>query len=110
MGKGQNTLVEYSRSSPKKEMVFFDSFGIVGLKIYIIQDDQKIIEKVLLEIPKMKRTDNKLMLVKIKYGKENYMKLTKSNSVKDLFHFIDKFGNLHNIKDFVSVYIQEDSI
>ena len=108
--------MEYSRSSPKKEMVFFDSFGIVGLKIYIIQDDQKIIEKVLLEIPKMKRTDNKLMLVKIKYGKENYMKLTKreiselSNSVKDLFHFIDKFGNLHNIKDFVSVYIQEDSI
>ena len=64
-------------STPKKEILFFDTFGIVGLKTFIIQDDQKIIEKILLGIEKMKRTDNKLTLVKIKFAVENYKKLTK---------------------------------
>ena len=64
----------------------------------------------------MKGTDNKLSLVKIKFSLENYKELTKkeisqlSDSAKDLFHFMEEFGNLHNIKDFVSVYMHEDLI
>ena len=46
----------------------------------------------------------------------NYKKSTKkgisqlSDSAEDLFHFIEEFGYLHNIKNFVSVYMLEDPI
>ena len=48
----------------------------------------------------MKRMDNKLTLVKIKFLTVNYKSLSKknisklSNSAKDLFHFVKKFGDL----------------
>ena len=40
---------------PKNDIFFFDSFGIEGLKHFIIQDDKKIVEEILLGIEK--RTD-----------------------------------------------------
>ena len=69
----------------------FYTFGIIGLKNFIDQDNQKIIEKILLGIEKMKKTGNKLTLIKIKLAMENYKKLTKkeisrlSNSEKTYF-------------------------
>ena len=44
---------------PKTDIFLFDSFRIEGLKHFIVQDDRKIIEKVLFGIEKMTRTDNK---------------------------------------------------
>ena len=35
---------------PKNELFFFDSFGLDGLKHFIIQDDRKIIDKILIGI------------------------------------------------------------
>ena len=32
---------------PKTDIFFFDSFGIDGLKYFIVQDDRKIIDKIL---------------------------------------------------------------
>ena len=47
---------------PKTDIFFFDSFGIDGLKHFIVQDDRKIIEKVLFGTEKMTRTDSKITL------------------------------------------------
>lgn len=33
-----------------------------------------------------------------------------STTSQDLFHFIESFGKLHNIKDYVSVWMSEDLI
>ena len=33
-----------------------------------------------------------------------------SNLAKDLFHFIEKFGNLHGVNDFVLIYMLEDPV
>ena len=35
---------------PRNELFFFDSFGLDGLKHFIIQDDRKIINKILIGI------------------------------------------------------------
>ena len=35
---------------PRNELFFFDSFGLDGLKHFIIQDDRKIIDKILIGI------------------------------------------------------------
>ena len=45
---------------PKNDIFFFDSFGLDELKHFIMQDDRKIVEKILFGIEKMTRTDNKI--------------------------------------------------
>ena len=47
---------------PKSDIFFFDSFGLDGLKHFIMQDDRKIVEKILFGTEKMTRTDNKITL------------------------------------------------
>ena len=47
---------------------FFDTFGIEGLKHFIIQGDKKIVEKILTGIEKMDRSDKKITLSKIKFN------------------------------------------
>ena len=44
---------------PKTDISFFHSFGLDGLRHFIIQDDKKVIEKILLGTEKMTRTDIK---------------------------------------------------
>ena len=53
---------------PRNDSFFFDSFGLDGLKHFIIQDDKKIIDKILIGIEQMNRTDQKITLCKIKFG------------------------------------------
>ena len=45
---------------PKTEIFLFDSFSVKGLENFIIQDDKKLIDKILFRIEKMARTDDKL--------------------------------------------------
>ena len=47
---------------PRNDIFFFDSFGLDDLKHFIIQDDKKIKDKILLGIEQMDRTDNKITL------------------------------------------------
>ena len=44
---------------------FFYSFGVDGLKSFIMQDDKKAIEKILLVTEQLTKTDNKITLVNI---------------------------------------------
>ena len=55
-------------TEPKTDMFFFDSFGLEGLKHFIIQDNQRIIEKILFGTEKMTRMDNKITLCKIQFN------------------------------------------
>ena len=50
---------------PRNNIFFFDYFGIEGLKHFIIQDDKKTVEKILLGIKKKDRSDKKVTLCKI---------------------------------------------
>ena len=50
---------------PKTDIYFFDSFGLDGLKHFIVQDDKPIVEQILLGVEKMTRIDNKITLSKI---------------------------------------------
>ena len=43
-------------------------FGLDGLKAFIIQDDKKVIEKILFGTEQMTRTDNKITLLNIRFN------------------------------------------
>ena len=53
---------------PKTDIFFFDSYGLGGLKHFIVQDDKEIIDKILIGIDKIDRTDDKIALCKIKFS------------------------------------------
>ena len=53
---------------PKTDILSFDSFGLDGLKHFIIQDDKKVIGKILFGTERMTRTDNKTALVNIRFN------------------------------------------
>ena len=84
---------------PKTDIFFFNSFGLDGLKNLIVEDDRKIVEKILFGTEKMTRTDNKITLRKIQFNLNVCKNLSKkefdslSDTATNFFHFIQAFGN-----------------
>ena len=62
---------------PKTDIFFFDIFGVDGQKSFIIQDDKKVIKKILFGTEQLTRTDNKITLANMKFNLnacKNYVK------------------------------------
>ena len=101
---------------PKNELFFFDSFGLEGLKHFIIQDDKRTIDKILVGIDKMDKSDQKITLCKIKFNLGACKKLSKneisslSDASRDFFYFIQAFGTRLDLKSFVNIWMVEDTI
>ena len=101
---------------PKNELFFFDSFGLDGLKHFIIQDDRKIIDKILIGIEQMNKTDQKITLCKIRFNLGAYKELSKkeidslSDTARDFFYFIQTFGIKLKLRRFVNIWLVEHRI
>lgn len=52
----------------RTDLSFLDTFGIDGLKCFIIQDDKKVIEKILFGPEQLTKADNKITLINIKFN------------------------------------------
>ena len=50
---------------PKADIFFSKSFVVDGLKNFVIQDDKKVIEKILFRTNQMKRKNDEITLVNI---------------------------------------------
>ena len=78
---------------PKNELFFFYSFGLEDLKHFIIQDDKRTIDKILVGIDKMDKRNQKITLCKIKFNLGACKKLSKneisslSDTARDFFLF-----------------------
>ena len=83
--------------SPKKELFFFDLYGIEGMKHFIVSDDKKTVGKILKGIETIDQKDKKVPLCKLKSSMNAYEKLTESEikklleSTQDFFHLIHSF-------------------
>ena len=101
---------------PRTDIFFFDSYGLQGLKHFIIQDDKPIVDKILIGIVKMDRTDNKLTLCKIKSNLGACKHLTKdeidslSDTARNFFYFIQAFGIKLKLRGFVNTWMVEDRL
>ena len=100
------------------ELIYFCfySFGVDSLKNFIIQDDKKVIQKILFGTEQLPRTDNKITLVNVKFSLNARKNLTKnepdnlSDKARDFFYFIQSFGNKLKLRDFVNLWVVEDCI
>ena len=101
---------------PRTDIFFFDSYGIEGLNHFIIQDDRKIVDKILIGIEKMDRTDDKITLCKIKFNLGACKHLTEdeinylSDTARNFFYFIQAFGIKLKLRGFVNIWMVEDRL
>ena len=101
---------------PRTDIFFFDSYGLDGLKHFIIQDDKSIVDKILIGIEKMDRIDDKITLCKIKFNLGACKHLTKdeidslSNTARKFFYFIQAFGIKLKLRSFVNIWMIEDRL
>ena len=101
---------------PRTDIFFFDSYGIEGLKHFIIQHDKQIVGKILIGIEKMDRTDDKITLCKIKYNLGALKHLTEdeinslSDTARNFFYFIQAFGIKLKLRSFVNIWMVEDTL
>ena len=68
--------------SPKSELLFFDSFGLSGMKRFIVTDDEKIVGKVLKGLELGDEKDDKLTLIKLKLSMNGYRNLPEKEIFK----------------------------
>ena len=101
---------------PRTNIFFFDSYGLDGLKHFIIQDDKFIVDKILIRIEKMDRADDKITLCKIKFNLGACKHLAKdeidslSNTARKFFYFIQAFGIKLKLRSFANIWMIEDRL
>ena len=81
-----------------------------------MQNDRKIVEKVLFGTEKMPRTDNKITLCRIQFNLNACKNLSKveldslSDTATNFFHFIQAFGIKFKLRNFVNIWMVEDRV
>ena len=81
---------------PKTDLLLFDTFVVDGLKSFIIQEDQKVIEKMLFITAQLTRKDKKITLVNIKFSL-NACKNLRKNELNNLTDTARDFFILCNL-------------
>ena len=101
---------------PRNDIFFFDSYGIEGLKHFIIQDDREIVDEILNGTEKTDRTDDKITLCKIKFNLGACKDLTEdeiislSDTARNFFYLIQAFGIKLKLRIFVNIWMVEERL
>ena len=98
-------MVELFRYSPPKNLFLFDSLGITGFKEFIIDNDLNIINKLLYNVNKFNKNDEKINLINLKFPEFEYDRIKRKN----LFHLLSEFSKYHNIKE-MTLYAVDDQL
>ena len=65
-------------------------------------------------IQKLKKKDQKIIIISLKFSMREYEKIKNEHRLRpttqDLLHLIYEYGRLHNIKDLVTVYSVDDQL
>ena len=99
---------------PKKEIFLFDSFGFEGFKKFIIDNDKRVLNKVLFGLNKFEKSDRKITLISVKFSMSECEKIKDTKQLKtttqDLLHLMYEFGKLHNIENEITVFSLDDQL
>ena len=99
---------------PTKEIFMFDSFGFESFNEFLIQDDQKIINKIFYGVEKIDKKGNKITLVALRFSITEYKKPkcfeVLSETAVDLLHLINAYGKKHRFSNKVIVHLVDDKL
>ena len=101
---------------PKNNLFLFDSFGVEGFKIFIVNNDQKIINELLYNFKKCEsKSSQKLKLCTMKFCVETWQKMSQktkdqlTDTAQNFFHLLEQFAKLKETHC-MNVLILENSI
>lgn len=89
----------------KNVIYLFHSFGVVRLRNFIVQNNEKIAKKNASGNEKVTQTDHKLPVLQTSFSWSTYERLKKQEKEKlnatrrDFCHSISKFDKFHNVRD-----------
>ena len=99
---------------PKKDIFLFDSFGFNGLKKFIIDNDEKLLNEILFNLKTFGKKDKKITLISLSFSMLKYQKAKRLNELRtttqDLLHLMYEFGKLHDVKDEINVLSVDDQL
>ena len=108
--------MEFFRYSSKKKLFLFDSLGFTGFKEFIIDNDLNIIDKLLYNVNKFNKNDEKINLINLKFSEYEYDRIKRkgvlsklTDKAKDLFHLLSKFSKYHDVKE-MTLYAVDDKL
>ena len=103
---------------PKNNLFLFDSFGIEGFKLFIVDNDQDIINELLYNYQKFEsKSSQKLKLCTMKFCVETWQKMSQKtkdqliDTAQNFFHLLEQIAKLkkihYNIKIILENQIQD---
>ena len=98
--------------SSKEQIFLFDSYGFIGLKEFIIDNDRQMIDKFFYGLEKINKNDKKINLTYVQFDSTNFVNTDRSQMTKttqDFFHTLFEFVKVHNRK-VVKVYMVDDCL
>ena len=100
----------------KKDFLLFHSFGVKGLKNFILQDDEPIVKKILKGVENIGQDISEINLLNVNFSADScYLKLSDgeklslSETANDLFHFIGAFAKFEG-QSLIHLWLLEDPI
>ena len=83
---------------PAKHIFLFDSEGFLGFKVFILNSDNKVIDKILFNIKKFNKSDTQIRCVEVTFSVSEYRKIKPnefqklSDVAQDLFHLLSEYA------------------
>ena len=109
-------MLEYIEYASKKQLFLFGSYDFKGFKTFIEQDNSDIMNRILYDTKKINKDSKIVSVIMLTFSKENYEKLSKNEISKlsptaaDLFHLINKFAELNNVKNEVIIHFVDNQL
>ena len=101
---------------PKRNLFLFDNFGFTGFKTFIIDNDLNIIDKLLYNVTKLDKNDEKINLINLKFLEYEYDRIKRkgylsklTDTTKNLFHLLSGFSKYHNVNE-MTLYAVDDQL
>ena len=102
----------FLETSSKEEIFLFDSFGFIGLKELIIDNDKKLIDKFFYGLEQINKKDKRINLTYVQFDLEAFKHVNKKRltaTAQDFFHTLNEFAKVHKRK-LVNVFMVDDQL
>ena len=98
--------------SSKEQIYFFDSYGFIGLKEFIIGNDRKLIDRFFYSLEGINKKDNRVNLTYVQFDLNTFKNVNKRQltlKAQDFFHTLNEFAKVHK-RQVVNVYVVDDCL
>ena len=103
---------KYLLEEIKEEIFLLDSFGFIGLKEFVIDNDKKRINKCFYGLEQINKKDKRINLTYVQFDLEAFKHVNKKQlaaTAQDFFHTLNEFAKVYKRK-LVNIFMVDDQL